>query len=125
MQTSTIWPIVATVAALFMALVGGLVILNLQSLKKCITDLSDKQKRQEDKIDRLVERKNICNQDYVNKVDYIRAVNSLEGTMKQMLEKVSQVSGQMKFVEQLPQIMGNITREIVKEMKHDRQSDPH
>ena len=117
--TTSIWPIIAIVSGIFASLVGGLVILNLQSLKKCIGDLSAKQALHDEKIDKLMERKNFCNQDFVGKVDYIRSMNGIEESNKTLIKEVAALGGSMEVIKQMPQICGSIAKEFVKEMKHN------
>lgn len=89
---------------------SSMVLFNLQSMKGRI-----------DKLEfghlTLLERKNICNQDYVGKVEYIRSSNSLEDGMKELIASVATLNGTMKMIEQMPAICGSIARNIVKEMK--------
>jgi len=116
-EPTSIWPIIATIASLFTGLVGALVIFNLQSLKAVIKDVKAKQIAQDQKIEKLIERKNTCSQDYVGKVEYIRAVNSLEDGLKELIRSVAMLNGTMKLIEKMPDICGTIARDIVKEMK--------
>ncbi|RKY06890.1 MAG: hypothetical protein DRP56_06620 [Planctomycetota bacterium] len=114
-EPASIWPIIATVAALFTGIVSGLVIYNLQSLKTVIATVQEKQKAQDAKIDKLVERKDTCNQHFVGKVDYIRSIHSMEKSNNQLLEKVCELTGMMEVVKQMPQIAAGVAREVTKE----------
>lgn len=117
------WPIIASVASLFASGLFGLVLYNLQtlksSLKSSIEAIAKRQDSQAADIARLIDRKNLCSQDYVGKVEYIRSSNGLEEGMKQLLEKVGTLNGTMRVIEQMPAICGNIAKEIVKEMKQN------
>ena len=115
------WPIIATVASLFASGLFGLVLYNLSTLKagfKASTDaIIKRQDAQALDIQKLIERKNICNQDYVGKVEYIRSTNALETDMKALVKAVAEMTGTLKVIEQMPRICGQIARDIVKEMK--------
>jgi len=119
-QATSIWPVIATIASLFTGLVGALMIYNLNSLKAVIEDVKSKQRIQDAKIDKLVERKNLCSQDYVGKVEYIRTANGLEDGMKELVKAVAEMNGSLKVMEQMPQICGAITRNIIQEMKEQK-----
>jgi uncharacterized protein YoxC len=116
-EPATLWPIIATIASLFTGIVGGLMIFNLNALKSVISDVKTRQQIADEKIDKLIERKNICNQDYVGKVEYIRSSNGLEDGMKDLIKAVSALSGSMKVMEQMPEICGSITRNVIRELK--------
>lgn len=123
------WPIIASVAGLFAGLVGALVVLNLQSLKASITKLADQQrsdiariettqKIHGEEIRQLSERRQLCQQDFVGKVEYIRSANTIEESVKELTKSVAELNGSMKVIERMPQICGAIARDIVKEMQH-------
>jgi len=114
-----LWPMIATIASLFASGMFGLVIYNLQSLKASMTEIVNRQNTQADDIKRLVERKNICNQDYVGKVEYIRSSNGLEDGLKKLIENTATLAGTMKVFEQMPAICGSIARDVVREMKNN------
>ncbi len=83
---------------------SSMVLFNLRSMSK--------------RIDKVETAQAAMCRDYVDKVDYIRAVTSLEGKMTKLIEATSEITGSMKvMIEQMPQICGSIAREIVKEMK--------
>ncbi|MBW2561087.1 MAG: hypothetical protein JRE40_09565 [Deltaproteobacteria bacterium] len=70
------------------------------------------------RIDKVETAQAAMCRDYVDKVDYIRSITSLEGKMDKQIEATSEMTGSMKvMIEQMPQICGSIAREIVKEMK--------
>ncbi len=91
---------------------SSMVLFNLNSMKQRIGKLESGQEK-------LIERKNLCNQDFVGKVEYIRAVNGMEQSMKELTKAVSRLEGSMEVIKQMPAICGNIAKEIVKEMKNN------
>ncbi len=114
-----VYNLMAIIISSASGLIGALILVNLKTLTQSIAKMDKRIDGQDKKIEKLIERKNFCNQDFVGKVDYIRSVNSLEGTMKKLLESVSELKGTMEVVRQMPQICGNIAREIAKEMSHE------
>jgi uncharacterized protein YoxC len=112
------WSMLATVISAAAGIISGLILMLLTSIKSDLRAISARVDLQDAKIERLTERRNLCNQDYVGKVEYIRSVNSLEESMKKVTEGVAVLNGSMRVIEQMPQICGNIAKEIVKEMRH-------
>lgn len=110
------WAIVLLVIGMLLSIIGTLLILNLKGLKTCITKMNERLDKHESKIDKLIERKNFCNQDYVGKVEYIRSINGIEEAMKDLIKAVARLDGNMKVIEQMPAICGDIARSIAKEM---------
>lgn len=113
------WPIIASVAGLFAGLIGALILYNLQMLKSSLADIAKRQDAQASDIAKLFDRKNLCNQDFVGKVEYIRSTNALEEGMRDLTKAVAELAGTMKVIEQMPKICGAIARDIVKEMQNN------
>lgn len=91
---------------------SSLVLFTLNGMKQRIEKL-------ESGYDKLIERKNTCNQDYVGQVAYIRAINAIELGQKELIQGVANLSGSMKVLEQMPAICGGIAKAIVQEMKNN------
>ena len=90
---------------------SSMVLFNLRSMTRRIEKVETAQAA-------IADHKSECRRDFVDKVDYIRAVTSLEGKMTKLIEATSEITGSMKvMIEQMPQICGSIAREIIKEMK--------
>ncbi|HOT73748.1 MAG TPA: hypothetical protein PLX18_11405 [Anaerohalosphaeraceae bacterium] len=114
------WSVLATVISAAAGIISGLILMILTSIKSDIKAISARVDQQDLRIEKLLERKNLCNQDYVGKVEYIRSTNSLEESMKKLTEGVAMLNGTIRVIEQMPQICGSIAKEIVREMKHDK-----
>lgn len=108
--------ILAAVLGFTASLLSGLVLLNLRTINARVGKLEEGQVR-------LFDRKAVCNQDFVNKVDFIRAVTSIESTMKDLVKNTSELKGTMKAVEQMPAIVGSVAKNIVQEMNDDRKTN--
>ncbi|MFA5187029.1 MAG: hypothetical protein WC551_11155 [Patescibacteria group bacterium] len=102
--------ILSAVLGFSASLLSGMVLFNLNAMKSRIDKLETGQQK-------LIERKNMCNQDYVGKVEYIRSSNGLEEGMKDLISAVGELRGTMEVIKQMPAICGNIAKEIVREMK--------
>lgn len=93
---------------------SSMVLFNLRSMNKPIERIETAQAA-------MADHKNECRKDFVDKVDYIRAVNSAEASMKELIKGLAEMKGLMagskQLIEQMPQICGSIARDIVKEMK--------
>lgn len=112
------WEIVTFVVSICAGVIGGLVLFNLSGMRETISRLSAKLDEQDKKILDLYNRKNMCSQDYVPMVAYIRSTNNLEEGQKELIQGVANLQGIMESIKQMPQICGTIAREIVKEMKN-------
>lgn len=89
-----------------------MVLFTLNTMKQRIIKLEVGQEK-------LADRKAVCNQDFVDKVAYIRSTNNLEEGLKELMKEVGKLGGSMEVIKQMPQICGSIAKEFVKEMKHN------
>ena len=93
---------------------SSMVLFNLRSMTRRIEKIETAQAA-------MADHKSDCRKDFVDKVDYIRSVNSLEATMKDLIKASAEIKGSMagsaQLIEKMPQICGSIARDIVKEMK--------
>ncbi|MCK4958948.1 MAG: hypothetical protein KAT00_06100 [Planctomycetes bacterium] len=104
------------------ALISGLVLANLRAVSKKQSEhearISAIEKEAKEDVKEAAYRKDKCNQDFVDKVDYIREVTKLEATMESLLKLTSEIKGSMTGIEQMPKICGNIASQIVKQMRN-------
>jgi superfamily II RNA helicase len=122
-QLQTMGIALAAFLGLAATITSSMVLFNLRSMSKRIDENKKDHNDRLDKIEatqsKLAERKNICNQDYVGKVDFLRFANSQEELMRKLVESVSTLNGNMKLVEQMPKICATIARDVIKEMKNN------
>ena len=119
-QSAEPWTIALTMSGVFISIIGGLLIFYLKSIKSCVS-------KQEDRIDKIAESQAACQKDcqrdYVDKVDFIRNVTKTEKTLDSLVKMASEIKGSMKFIEKIPQMCGEIARQITKEMKESKKSE--
>lgn len=121
--------IVIVIATALLGIVGSLIILNLRSIKGCISSFAQRA----DKHDKLIERsqeklsgvgedfakcKVDCERNFVSSELFLRETGYTRRSMQSLTESVNRMEGKLTVVEKLPQICGDISREIVKEMKN-------
>lgn len=123
------WIITSVVIGGCLSIVGGLIVFNLQSIKKCLASLSDKLSKQDAKIDSHADKiatletsqancKTDCFRSFVSSEAFLRETGFQRRSMEKLTNAVSRLDGKLTVVEKLPQICGDISREIVKEMKN-------
>ena len=85
--------------------------------KKTLTiDLKETTRR----VESLEQRKTDCQRDFVSSEAWVRSEGYTRHKLDQLIESVATMAGSLKIVEQLPQIMGQITREIFKAAKEGK-----
>lgn len=109
------WDIVATIIGSAVIVVGTLIVLNLRSIKHYARGAEDNVKNIEN---RLRDCKVDCDKSFVDKELFLRETGFTRRTLENLSTSVNQLDGKLTVVEKLPQICGNISREIVKEMKN-------
>lgn len=104
----------SVVLAAAAAISSSMVLFNLRSMNRRIEKLEVAQMA-------MANHKSECRKDFVDKVDYIRSVNSVEASLKELIKATAEIKGSRaastRLIEQMPQICGSIARDIVKEMK--------
>ena len=122
-MTESAWPVIASVIGASSAIIGGLILLNLKSIKHCIKSNSDRLSKNETDVqdvkDRMAACRTECTRTYVDKVDYIRNVTKQENSLDSLIKITSEIKGGMAIVEKIPQICGEVARQIVKESKNE------
>lgn len=108
MTQQLFWQILAVILGLASAICSGLVLFYLRSL-------SDRMDRLELRHETLANRKQECQQHFVDKVDFIRNQTRTEKGLDELIKLVSTMQGSLKVIEQMPQICGGIAREVAAE----------
>ncbi len=129
-QASSVpWNVVATIAGAAVSIIGILIVLNLRSIKQCLRGFStrlDKQDQQIEKTNDNVKALTVgfanckvdCHRTFVGSEGFLRETGFARRSMASLTTAVNRVEGKLTIVEKLPQICGDISREIVKEMKN-------
>lgn len=103
--------------------ISTLAALYLKAIKQCVTKQSDDIKDLGTKVSEVVTDqancKNECTQNYVDKVDFIRNVTKQEKTLETLVETTAEIKGSMKIIEKIPQLCGEVTRQVVRELKNE------
>jgi hypothetical protein len=112
--------------------IGVLLLANQQTTKQLIKnkfdELSKRMDLQDEKINGQDERvqelaksflacKQNCFQEFTKKEDWLREAGNNREQLSDVSKTLSRMEGKMGIMEQLPQICGNIAREIALEMK--------
>jgi hypothetical protein len=105
-----------------LALVGSLIVLNLRAIKGCIRSFTTRVDKVEDKQAMLNKDfqscKVDCEREFTSKELFLRETGYARQTLEKLNASVSNLDGKLTVVEKLPQICGDISREIVREMNN-------
>jgi len=109
------WTIVASVAGAAIVVVGTLIVLNLRSIKDSVG-------KAEGSVENLKNKQVACKVDcertFVDKELFLRETGFARRSLENLNASVNRLDGKLTVVEKLPQICGDISREIVKEMRN-------
>jgi len=115
------WPLITTIISAAAALVGGLILWNLNKLNENIKSLSDRQTGQEREMSLLKDRLSVCRQDcdrsLVSKEDWIRSEAYTRAKLDTFGNSLATISANMNFVERLPNMIAATVRETVNAIK--------
>jgi len=112
-----------------LAIVGSLIVLNLRSIKSCLRSFTRRIDKQDGQIEKakdsvnslgkdLRECKIDCERSFVNAELFLRETGFTRRSLQTLTTSVNRIEGKLTVVEQMPKIVGDISREIVKEMKN-------
>ena len=120
--------VVIMVAAGLLGVVGSLIILNLRSIKTGQRDFTQRVDKQDVRIDKAGDDmkalgsdfqkcKVDCERNFVSAELFLRETGFTRRSIQSLTTSVNRIEGKLTVVEQMPKIVGDISREIVKEMK--------
>lgn len=119
-MNSTGYAIVITGALI--SVVGSLIVFNLKSIKKCISSLFERIDKQDEDLksykDDFQNLKIDSERRFVNSETFLRETGFTRRTLERLSTSQDRIEGKLSVVDKLPEISGNIAREIVKEMKN-------
>ena len=118
---------IAIVGAL-LSIVGSLIVLNLKSIKNCLRPITDRLNKQEERIDKASDEvkalqtgfgecKVDCERTFVASELFLRETGFARRSMENATASINRVEGKLDVVDKFPQICGDISREIVKQMQ--------
>jgi len=110
------------------SIIGSLILLNLQSIKRCISKLSNRIEKQDSVIATIKENNDIlsismskfevaCHQEFVASEAFLRETGFTRRTLEVQTASINRIEGQLTLIDKLPAICGDISRNIVREMK--------
>ncbi len=129
MEANVPWSFIAVVVGGCLSVVGALIVLNLSAIKKCIREQVIRNDKQDDNIkdcdtgvnqlsQRMSDCKVDCDRTFVTGEAFLRETGFTRRSLEKVTSGVDRLDGKLTVVEKLPQICGDISREIVKEMKN-------
>ncbi len=114
--------IVIVVIGPLLAFVGTLIIVNLRSIKSCITNIVTHQDRQDDVIKALTKSQAACKIDcerqFVSGELFLRETGFQRRAIEKLSASINRIEGKLVVVDKMPQIAGDIARAVVKEFKN-------
>lgn len=118
---------VVAIVGMLVSIVGTLIVVNLHSIKSSVSDVASRLNRQDTKIVAAVAEQKDCKVDcerrFVSTELFLRETGHSRHAMEQLTASVNRLEGKFTIVEQIPQIAGNIARQVVSEMKNGEQID--
>lgn len=115
------WSIVATVISAAAVLVGGLIVINLKAIKKCLGTLVSRADRQDDRIAAAEQGfaacKIDCSRTTVSKEDWVRSEGYTRRRLDDVNATLNRMDGKLGVAERLPEICGRIASEVIKQTK--------
>jgi len=122
------WSIVATIVGGLMSIISALILVNLQSIKRCISKLSGRIEKQDSVIASIKENNDAlivsmsnckvdCHRNFVTGEAFLRETGFMRRTLETQTASLHRMEGQLTIVDKLPAICGDISRSIVREMK--------
>ena len=110
-----------------LAIVGSLIVLNLRSIKHCLRNQDRQVEKTQDDIKQLqtnfMSCKIDCDRTFVQSEVFLRETGFARRALESLTASINRLDGKLTVVEKLPQICGDISREIVKEMKNGESNE--
>lgn len=91
-------------------IISTLVLFNLRSMVQRIDALEQSHRL-------LSERRADCQRDFVSTEQWVRSESTTRTKLDTLIQSFATLQGNLKVVEQLPQIAGNIAREVASNLK--------
>jgi hypothetical protein len=116
------WTLVAAIVGGCLAIVGSLIVLNLRSIKNCLRSQNKQVENTQVDLKQLqtgfADCKLDCDRTFVKSEVFLRETGFTRRALEDLTASASRLEGKLTVVDQLPKICGDISREIVKEMKN-------
>lgn len=124
------------IVGFLLSLVGGLIVFYLRSIKQFLDGMGARLDKQDNRIDasqaevnRLARQFATCKIDsqreFVTAESFIKSESYTRKKLDKIAESFAALEGQLKVVEQLPKIVGQITREVVTQVNKKKEDIEH
>jgi len=100
------------------ALIGMLLLWNFRMLVKRLDGQDERVKTIETELKEIRSRKESCQQEFVSGELFLRETGFQRRAIEKLLESINRLEGNLKVIEKLPEISGEIARKIVREFKN-------
>ncbi len=109
--------ILMVVVGIMATLVSALAIFNLKSIMTLIANqakrIDDIDSRQEKFEKVFVSRKENCQREFVSAEQWVREESRTNTKLDKIADALAELSGSVKIIDKIPQIVGRVTQEIV------------
>jgi len=99
--------IMSVMLSLAATIVSSLILFNLKGMAARIVRLEDGQQR-------LADRKSECQRDFVSAEQWVRSETYTRSKLDRVTASMASLAASIKVVERMPEIAGNIAREIAR-----------
>jgi len=99
---------------------SALVLWNLRAISTSQTKLEVRQDSLEKDFRLLAAKPAECVRDFVGKEDWVRSEGYTRKELKDITTTLSRMEGKLNITDKLPEVCGQIAREIVKQSKENR-----
>ncbi len=113
----TIVQILLIVISLAGSIISGLVLFNLQAINSRQIKLEGRQDQLEKDMKLLAAKPAECVRDFTSKEDWVRSEGYTRKELKEITIMLARMEGKLNVTEKLPEIAGQIAREVVKQVQ--------
>ncbi len=115
-----------------LSFVGAMIVFYLRSIKQCVDGMGTRLDKQDNRIEasqaevsRMAQQFAACKIDsqreFVTAESFIKSESYTRKKLDKIAESFATLEGQLKVVEQLPKIIGQITREVVTQVNKKKE----
>jgi len=112
------WNIVAVIVSAFAALVGALIVFNLQTIKKNLCEFSSRIDRHDEDFKKINEKistcKVDCDRNNVSKEDWVRSEGYTRRQIDGVTALLNRMDGKFDITQKIPEVVGSVVREVLK-----------
>ena len=117
----TQWLSTSAILAPLLTVIGTLIVLYLRSIKLDISKMAARLDLQEKRIEEVRRSQAVCKDDchrtFVSKEDWLREAGFNRDKLEHVSNTLNRLEGKFQLVDKLPEICGQIAREIASQIK--------